>query len=234
MFRFTVFVSSKDADYETLFEAFHGIPSVETIHRKGALYTELTANTDTNSCVLKALPHKLDFICEATYSGQGELPNQIPVLAEDKVSRQLFIQAAQAVLKLITPVRLAVSHRFVAKADSHESAYKTLQPFIPAVTLDPKSSDFNYQINRYRPYKVGAHKFMVNRISSWNGLKAEMQFVAPGKSVQHAVFWGSSLETDINTSYEFEISALNTEEQSAVLSTLVDWSFELSEKGDVP
>ena len=62
--------------------------------------------------------------------------------------------------------RLAYGVVVVAPVDSHEEGYQALQTFLPAVRLDPASSDFLYQINRTRQSAI-VEGLTVNRLSKW-------------------------------------------------------------------
>ncbi len=48
------------------------------------------------------------------------------------------------------------------------TGYKQIQQYLPAISLDPESSDFLYQINRPRPSQTGIANLRINRLTKWS------------------------------------------------------------------
>ena len=95
--------------------------------------------------------------------------------------------------------RLAFGAVLLKPVPSHDSGYETLGGYLPAVTMDPKSSDFLYQINRRRLSEV-IDDLWVNRLSKWSIQRVESLTVSSDGTVVRGM--GASacrVELDINS-----------------------------------
>ena len=133
--------------------------------------------------------------------------------------------------------RIAFGGVLVQEVPDKETGYRLLSSMLPAVRLEPASSDFLYRINRPRPSRVDP-KVRINRLTTWS-----VRFVARfgirilgGRALppelgprRHAV----RLELDINTPAEYE-GPLRKDRLVAWFQELVEFGKEIAEKGDIP
>ena len=112
------------------------------------------------------------------------------------------------------------------------AGYKQIQQYLPAITLDPDSSDFLYQINRPRSSRTGIANLRINRLTKWSvailvhlsGLVTRLSEV----SYRHAC----RLEFDINTAPDPNVT-LPQGAFPSLLAEFTDLVRELAERGDV-
>jgi hypothetical protein len=116
---------------------------------------------------------------------------------------------------------------------NHVEAYRLLDSYLPVVTVDPESSDFNYSINRKRSSEVGISGLRINRLSRWNALLRKIGMKTAEQVVSAAEFYSCRVEFDMNTD-PASIGRLPKEKLKDIFQELVSLGVEISEKGDVP
>lgn len=118
------------------------------------------------------------------------------------------------------------------------TGYRTLQGFLPAVTLDPPgSSDFLYKINRPRHSTSGIANLQINRLCTWSVAmhrKAGMDLSLDGigRIRSSPVTFACRLELDINTAPDFG-TVLPAEQLGTVFDELVKLAQEIANQGDI-
>lgn len=134
--------------------------------------------------------------------------------------------------------RVAFGAVLLAEVQDVRSGYIELGGYLPAIKLDPDSSEFNYSINRPRKTLSDTIPIRVNRISRWSVAKlmpfrielSEKQVV----SLPSSQGWvACRLELDINTDAEYP-NELPKDQLAALLDGLISLGGEITEKGDVP
>ena len=129
--------------------------------------------------------------------------------------------------------RIAFGAKLLWYVDNHEEGYGLLDELLPDVKVDPKSHELEYKINRPRVLPVGTDTLRVNRISTW-GVKrfALEQFDGPMRTTLTS-FLAVQAELDISTAADRREPFLQ-EQFAEILDTLVNFSVEMAEHGDVP
>jgi hypothetical protein len=147
-----------------------------------------------------------------------------------------FIPLAQRWLDVLEVIVTRVAFGLVVECpvSSRSEGYRVLDQLIPSVRLDAdRSSDFFYQINRWRKSKLVEAN--VNRLTKW--------------SVMHRIRVGTSssgeklpptdlgdavrLEMDMNTSADVFLR-MNPKVAAELLDEEVALALEIAERGDVP
>lgn len=133
--------------------------------------------------------------------------------------------------------RIAFGAVLLFRVPSRIEGYRTIQPYLTKVTLDPEgSSDFIYQINRPRPMPE-IEGLKVNRLTKWSVFQYFTQQVVMGPGVTHQMSgpdaFACRLEMDINTMPDFS-GPLPGEKLSTILDKLIGMCNEIAENGDVP
>jgi len=133
--------------------------------------------------------------------------------------------------------RLAFGAILMFPVDSREAGYSQLQPYLPAVELDPiHSSDFQYRINRPRVSTLGIAELGINRLSTWSVMyvqSATLHLGSDGASQRVGERrFACRLELDINTAPDPEIT-LDPSVLPKVYRELVTSGDEIVQMGDI-
>jgi len=126
-------------------------------------------------------------------------------------------------------MRIGFGSVLLLPAKDKESAYKQLAVYLPAVKLEPDSSDFLYHINRPRRSKSPVEGLDINRLSKWM-VSLSSEIGLPTGSVRKN--FSCLLETDMNTSAQYQ-GNLPKNHCAAILNELVAMAQEIVEKGDI-
>ena len=127
--------------------------------------------------------------------------------------------------------RVAFGAILLQPVPSHESGYETLDGYLPTVSVDPKLSDFLYQVNRRRISKV-IDNLWVNRLSKWSTQKVEsLTVTSDGTVVRGMEAFACRLELDINSVPSAE--SLPTDLLPRLFEELVALAGEIALDGDV-
>jgi hypothetical protein len=125
--------------------------------------------------------------------------------------------------------RIAFGANIFLPVDSHENAYKFLDTHLKSVKIDPRTSDFHYQINRKRPSKTLDGQLMINRLSKWRAIKTQIRL----QEVEAAESFACALEFDINN-VPSEKTTIKKESLADVFCELIDLGIEIACEGDIP
>jgi hypothetical protein len=111
---------------------------------------------------------------------------------------------------------------------------------LPAVDLDPKSTDFTYRINRQRLSYLGGTELLINRVSTWQAVRfsAAATTSVGGAASRPASFplspptYAAILEVDVNKDARVE-HELRRENLVALFDEAVELAAEIATLGDV-
>lgn len=130
--------------------------------------------------------------------------------------------------------RLAFGGILWSPVKDKRSGYKSLQSFLPFVTIDTEhSSDFLYQINRPRNSQGEIPNLTINRLSKWSVVTLRLVGLAVATQQEVASHEGTycSLELDISTSMSLS-NPLPQDKLTELFKELADIGKEISEQGD--
>jgi hypothetical protein len=187
---------------------------------------------------LRIEPSRIDWLFFAR-GEQSENPNQFPTIGSFSDAEKPFRSLAEKWLRVCPlPSRLAFGAILVLPAPNHEAGYRLLGSYLPAVNVDPDSSDFTYSVNRRRQSKIVAD-LKINRLSRWAFLRSEVVRllidsggpVLAKRSVPQKDY-ACTLELDVNTAPEFSAS-LPKEKLLQLFDELLGLAEEIASKGDV-
>lgn len=133
--------------------------------------------------------------------------------------------------------RTAFGAVLLAEVPDVRSGHLALSRYLPAVKLDPESSDFSYSINRPRTIRKPLY-LKINRLSRWRviqlvGYKIDALERQAVTQPLGPSWVACRLELDINTDAGF-VDELPQEQLGAILKELISLGCEIAEKGDVP
>jgi len=162
---------------------------------------------------------------------------EIPTLASYSESGERFACLMQTWLAEQCPPlkRLGFAGSLVQDAGSHADAYRSLAPYLPAVTIDPESFDFQYRVNRKRRSRT-IDGLLINRLTIWSALRSSaFSFQAapePSQTVQHAPpRFAVLLNFDINSDGE-RTAEFPPTQQSDLFRECVELANEIARYGD--
>jgi hypothetical protein len=105
---------------------------------------------------------------------------------------------------------------------------------LPAVEVDPASSDFRYQVNRPRQTQLGIEGLRINRLMTWHSIRMELVAVTGGgRPYRSLPSFAVHTELDISTSQDFT-GPLSQESLPDLLREFEDYVLELLRDGDRP
>jgi hypothetical protein len=135
--------------------------------------------------------------------------------------------------------RVGFAGTLVQPLADHEASYRRLDAYLATVQVDPKSTDFNYRVNRPKATDLDIPGLIVNRLSTWSALKMQtsLQPVIPTGPTQLTAiqreYYACMIQFDVNTSADREES-LNPELLPDLFRELVGKATEIAEQGDQP
>jgi hypothetical protein len=126
--------------------------------------------------------------------------------------------------------RMAVGLVLLEPVPTKEAGYQRLNEHLdPHVKLDPRSSEFRYQVNRPRPSAVLEGN--VNRVSEWS--VARLQATKSGMDFKPGDFsYMVRLALDINTPPDAP-EAIPHDRQGEVIEELLELGLEIAREGDI-
>ena len=127
--------------------------------------------------------------------------------------------------------RVAFGAILLLPVPKHDGGYEALDGYLPTVTVDPKLSDFLYQVNRRRFSKV-IENLWVNRLSKWSTQQVESLTVSSdGSVVRGEATSACRLELDINSVPSAE--SLPPDRLPRLFEELVALASEIALEGDI-
>jgi hypothetical protein len=224
-------------DHETWWAEVFGEAPDETSEelRRGRSTTRATYGA--GELVLQILPGRVDWLLTAGGPDDGEMPTVGSYIQ----NLGAFLEFAHRWFALEEcPVlnRLAFGAILHHPVQDRETGYRQLQPYLPAVELDPlNSSDFQYRINRPRDSRTQIPALRINRLSAWSvaAFRHAVLYVGmePVTPLAGPPSYSCRIELDINTAPDPDIT-LGREELPFVFDELVGLAREIIEEGDIP
>jgi hypothetical protein len=207
--------------------------SVETV-RKGRLVRQEQGDALGGLLTLTVQPGRIDW----NLGGQlpeNEPPQDFPSLGRVVESVPKFIDFLTRWTPSTPPIgRLAFGVNAWVPTRDHQEAYGLLDALLPAVEIDPTSTDFQYRINRPRQSRLQIDGLRINRLSSWAALRMELLAVAGGtQPFRAAPLFAVKAELDINTAPDYP-GQLPPGSLVDLLSEFVDLGLELLTEGEIP
>ena len=127
--------------------------------------------------------------------------------------------------------RLAFGAVLLKPVPSPESAHNMLNRYLPAVTVDPGSSDLLYQINRRRSSEV-IGGLRLNRLSKWSAQQVDSFTVSSDGTIEHGpAEVACRVELDINSVPSHQL--LPADRLPRLLEGLVILATEIARQGDI-
>jgi hypothetical protein len=169
-----------------------------------------------------------------------ELPGTLPTLGSYPDIRDRFLNMMTPWLERGCPEikRLAFTGALTQPVQGHESGYRRLAQYLPAVQIDPSSNDFHYRINRKKS-SAWIPGLMLNRLNMWSlarfrfEVQAQVLFESPPAGVLREEHWVCMLQLDVNTDAE-RMEPLPRDMLSKLFHELVGKATEIAEQGDRP
>lgn len=190
---------------------------------------------------LNVSPLRIDWIL--TPSADQEPPEKLPSAGEFPKAVEAYGHVLSKWLASAPRMkRVAFGAVLLQEVGSHEEGYLLIDKYLPSVELDPKSSDFSYQINRPRKSNV-ASSVTINRLSKWSVARlqsVQLQFqggkdattLISGVAPTQALF-ACRLELDMSTE-AMRTEAFDSGSPQAIFGELIGLAMEIAAKGDVP
>jgi hypothetical protein len=235
--RFTAFSSQDNGDLP-LSQWWAGVTGGqpdEVVNKPKEREAVVAGRVGDATLILQHLPLRIDLRLEPAPKEAMEmipLPN-IGVL--EKVSTEFAKNSANLIHQVGFPPinRMAYGAVALLPVESREKGYEQLEPYLPAVTIDPKnSSEFLYRINRLRESALGIPNLFLNRLNKWSVVTFKIFAGAPASVTMLPGRYFCRLELDINTAAEFP-GELPKERLDDVLNELRTTADEIILNGDV-
>ena len=134
--------------------------------------------------------------------------------------------------------RIAFATTLFIPTESRTTGYKLLSKYLSTVEIDPEnSSDFMYQINRRRSSSI-VEGLLINRLTKWHVIQYQSTLLSSPPSGQRVYSledneYSVNVDLDINSQQDYK-SILDPNVQALLLEEFVNFSIEISEKGDIP
>jgi hypothetical protein len=190
-------------------------------------------------------PRRLDLILSPHTAVEGSLPT---FGSWEDVGPQFDEGIARVLATHPRLTRLAFGGVLLSSVADHIQGYALLNQLLPDVNVNGElSSDFQYRINRRRPFNTREGKTIpINRLTNWSVAKMQgfiFEVEVPGSPATPGVArtltpmatndtaFATRLEFDVNTSPEME--DLPTPELVDLWRKLVEYTFEIAQKGDI-
>lgn len=127
--------------------------------------------------------------------------------------------------------RLAFGATLLFPVANAENGYITLNRYLPQVEIDPRSSDFLYQINRVRQSSA-IPGLSLNRLARWTvRVVQSLAFSSDGAAVSGSPTFACQLELDVNTDPSTQL--LPRDPLRPLFSELVKLADEIALQGDL-
>ena len=222
---------------ETWFEEIIGHPP-DQITRQRSGHVEVVGMVNSLNLTLSIDAVKIEWRM-APAGDASALTDDIPNLGA-------FFQVVDSFLHLMSSWldrtrlevnRLAFGAELLVPVEGRSDGYRYLSTYLPSVIVDPDgSSDLLYQINRFRPSRIGIADLIINRLTKWSVAKLAQVAVLPNGQLvplSDTTRYFCCLELDINTS-EDRTEMLPDDQLAAIFQELIDFGREIAVEGDIP
>jgi hypothetical protein len=136
------------------------------------------------------------------------------------------------------PVRLALGAVLMDPADSKTDGYSKMAKLLTgSVSLDPASSDFQYQINRVRTRSFQGEDVLLNRLTKWSVAYVQhvQVVIAPGvPAVTQAASALHACRLELDLSTDAARASLPQAQHLEILKSLFTFGVEIAANGDIP
>ena len=129
--------------------------------------------------------------------------------------------------------RIAFGGRLLWHVGNIEQGNELLDKLLPDVKVAPQSQELKYRINRPRVLQIGTEKFTVNRVSSWEACRVDLEQIQDSVRTVLSTFYAVRAELDISTEPS-RTAAFSQEQFTALFGKFVNFAVEIAEQGDVP
>jgi hypothetical protein len=133
-------------------------------------------------------------------------------------------------------VRIAFGAQLVHPMESRESAYELLGQYLPDVQVDPRSTDFLFQVNRPRNSRC-IPGLTMNRLTKWSASSWQLTLMphqgTNTKKITLPSQTGARLELDLSSSGDTK-EQLPGEQLSILWHELIGMAQEIAAEGDKP
>jgi hypothetical protein len=169
-------------------------------------------------------------------------PLPIPTFASYSESRDLCLRLLRPWLVNDCPAikRLGLVASLIQDATDHAEAYRLLDLYLPAVEVDPESTDFAYRVNRRRRSQTPISGLHVNRMTAWSAMRfsSSLNTIGPGSTIEiplehsGAIIYAAMVTIDVNSDAGRSEDLLR-DERGELLAEFADLTTEIAVSGDI-
>jgi hypothetical protein len=238
--------SEKKQPWSSWWTDLVGVPPENTSLKKRDEILQDEGPFNGGDLILALQPGRIDWYLKSRREEQEAEDDQQGIICLKPEALGKFQELVRRWMKLDScpPVtRLALGCVLLEQVESRQAGYLRLRNYLPAVDLNPDSSDFLYQINRPRNSRTVAEGLRVNRLCKWSvaflgkvsfslsmGQKDKQPFTG---SVQGHGQHACRVEVDINSDPEYK-DELVGDKLLSLFDEFAGLAKEIAEKGDVP
>ena len=207
--------------------------AVET-RRKGRLVHQDQGDALGGVMTLTVQPGRIDWSLGAKMP-RDELLQDFPALGGVVDTLPKFIDLLIGWVPASPPIgRLALGVNARVAVPDRREAYGLLDALLPAVEVDPASTDFQYRINRPGDSGLDIPGLLINRLSTWAAIRLDLVDLAAGvKRFRAASTFAIRAELDVNTTPDFP-GPLPAERRLDLLREFMRMSLEILTEGERP
>ncbi|MEI7451411.1 MAG: hypothetical protein WCJ75_17515 [Desulfomonile sp.] len=238
--RFTVFFDNVHNPFlgDEEFLRFFGREHVEKSENRSDSTSSFSLSDGVSRSEMTINPGKIDFIISAALSFNPSSEKALTI-SEIRNGSAIFEAFQTSALNLvhgrsgISRIGIGAEHVFLVKC--HEEAYSVLNEKMSSVQLDgARSSDFLYQINRWRNFEIGNNQLRINRLSKFACRKLGVAIESKSGEKSELEVYFASVSSDVNTDFRFDLEVLNPAERLEITRNLFEYSMEIGLKGETP
>jgi hypothetical protein len=177
-------------------------PEVRATSKKVLGFQE-EGNFSGGRLTLVAQLDRIDWRLTPIVSIEGEGSAEFDVLGSYPEVLQVFLAGARRWLATAPdPMRVAIGAVLLQPTESRPAGYRTLQPYLPMVKVDPDNMrDFMFQVN-YRRFSRVVDGLELNRIMKWSAVQKRLFSISPAGASALQGAAAVRVELDINSSPE--------------------------------
>ncbi len=227
-------------DLPTIFERFYGLSHEEERNRPGEGILEFWSHDPVAARGLVQTPGKLEFYIRprevherpevirdmgiVVFPQNSELPEQFAAQTSDFVGSGFLLR------------RIGVSAQYSLNAGSYEEARLfLLSQLISVASIDPETSDFQFRINRPRPFVDGASAVTINRLCQWLTQAITFEIMEPrGEDAKIINKVLALMIPDVNTDPVVDATSFSVESLKKLTKTLFEFAGEFAINGEKP
>jgi hypothetical protein len=197
-----------------------------------------------NLLSLAVQPGRIDWIMGPNLAMDDDPDVGLRLVGSFEVVEKTFVSIMTHWLESCPSItRLAYGATLLEPVESKESGYRRIAEYLPAIKIDPGSSDLFYQINRPRESQVIRSNFLLNRLSKWSVSSFQAVRIAVAAMVNQRIqpsihshggapVMACRLELDLSTPAGTQ-NELPHDTLPHIFSELVALGSEIAQKGDI-